>query len=85
MYAQNRSAILTNNYFKYDRANPQKNQEVGVEGGIYMTEREKTRADLFSQISQIIISQAEAARQLGLSIRHVQRLYALYRKLGLKH
>ena len=55
-----------------------------MEAGIYMTQQEKNRADLFSQISQKIISQTEAARQLGLSVRHVQRLYGLYRKIGLK-
>jgi transcriptional regulator with GAF, ATPase, and Fis domain len=49
---------------------------VSIPGGIYMTEQEKNRADLFSQISQKNISQTEAARQLGLSVRHVQRLYA---------
>jgi transposase len=54
-----------------------------MEGGINMTEQEKNRADLFSQISQKNISQTEAAKQLGLSLRHVQRLYALYRKIGL--
>ena len=52
-------------------------------GGIFMTEREKNRADLFSKIDQKIILQSEAARQLGLSVRHIQRLYALYRKVGL--
>lgn len=55
-----------------------------MEGGIYMTEQEKNRADLFSRISQKIISQTEAAKQLGLSVRHVQRLYAQYRKSGLR-
>ena len=49
-----------------------------MKDGIFMTEQEKNRADLFSQISQEKISQSEAARQLGLSLRHVQRLYALY-------
>jgi len=38
------------------------NQEVSVEGGIYMTEQEKTRADLFAQISQKNILQTEAAK-----------------------
>ena len=54
-----------------------------MKGGIFMTEQEKNRADLFSKINQKIISQSEAARQLGLSVRHIQRLYALYRKVGL--
>jgi len=44
-----------------------------MEGGIYMTEQEKNRADLFSRISQKNISQTEAARQLGLSVRHVPK------------
>ena len=50
--------------------------------GIYMTQQEQTRADLFSRISQKNISQTEAAEQLGLSVRHVQRLYSAFRKRG---
>ena len=47
-----------------------------MKDGIYMTDKEKNRADLFSKINQKKIPQAEAVKQLGLSVRHVQRLYA---------
>jgi len=50
--------------------------------GIYMTKKEQSRADLFLQISQKIITQCKAAEQLSLSVRHVQRLYATFLRSG---
>jgi transposase len=50
---------------------------------INMTKREISRADIFSEITQNKISQTKAAEVLGISIRHVQRLYAQYRAKGI--
>lgn len=47
-----------------------------------MTKQEQNRADLFLQISQKLISQTKAAEELGLSVRHVQRLYSRFQKGG---
>ena len=49
-----------------------------------MTKREISRADIFSEISQNKISKTKAAEILGISIRHVQRLYADFKKVGIK-
>lgn len=48
-----------------------------------MTEREISRANVFSEISQKKISQIKAAEILGISARHVRRLYAKYVDKGL--
>lgn len=42
--------------------------------GIHMTKQEQNRADLFLRISQKMISQSKAAEELGVSLRHLQRL-----------
>lgn len=55
-----------------------------MDKGVFMTEREIDRANLFSEISKKNISQVRAAEVLGLSIRQVQRLYAAFRKEGVK-
>ncbi len=50
---------------------------------INMTNHELSRADIFSDISHEKITQAEAARVLNISFRHLQRLYSSYKKLGI--
>jgi transposase len=51
--------------------------------GVYMTQKEVDRANLFLEIGQKNISQSKAAKVLGLSVRHVQRLYGAYRRGGI--
>jgi transposase len=53
-----------------------------VGGGIHMTQREVDRANILIQVSQKKLSQVEAAGILGISIRHVQRLYAAFQREG---
>jgi hypothetical protein len=50
---------------------------------VYMTQEEISRADIFSKISQKKITQKKAAEILGLSERHVNRLYTEFRKTGI--
>jgi hypothetical protein len=50
---------------------------------INMTKRELGIADTFSQISQHKISQTKAAKVLGVSVRHVQRLYSKFKTSGI--
>lgn len=52
-------------------------------GEICMTALENERAKIFLEISQKKISQAKASKQLGLSIRQVQRLYAAFLVQGI--
>jgi transposase len=49
---------------------------------IHMTKREISRADVFGEISQKKVSQAKAAEILGISARHVRRLYSEFKKKG---
>jgi transposase len=51
-------------------------------GEIIMSQKEVSRADVFSEISQKKINQTKAAGILGLSARHVRRLYHEYLKSG---
>ena len=50
---------------------------------VSMTEKEVSRANIFSEISQKKVSKTRAAEILGLSPRHVGRLYAEFKKSGL--
>lgn len=50
---------------------------------INMSEREVSRADVFSDVSRKKISQIRAAEILGISPRHMRRLYADFVKSGL--
>jgi hypothetical protein len=54
-----------------------------MQKGVYMTEPEISRADIFSEISQNKITQQKAAEILGLSDRHIRRLYAKFKKSGM--
>lgn len=47
-----------------------------------MSKKEVSRADIFSQIDQRKIKQVKAAEILGISTRHLQRLYREYRQKG---
>jgi hypothetical protein len=49
---------------------------------VYMTQREVSRADIFSQISQRKISKTKAAEALGMSFRHLHRLYNEFQANG---
>ena len=48
-----------------------------------MTQPEISRGDIFSKISQKKITQQKAAEMLGLSDRHVSRLYAEFLEFGI--
>jgi hypothetical protein len=50
---------------------------------VIMTQPEISRGDIFSEISQKKLTQRKAAEQLGLSERHVSRLYAEFLKSGI--
>lgn len=45
-----------------------------MNGGIYITQEELNRADVFTQISQKRLSQSKAAEILGFSIRQIQHV-----------
>jgi len=49
-----------------------------------MTLKELSRADAFIQIGKKQLSQTRAAKELGLSLRQVQRLYQRFKKEGVK-
>lgn len=51
---------------------------------VIMTQSEISRGDIFSEISQKKITQRKAAEMLGLSDRHVSRLYAEFLEHGLE-
>ncbi len=50
---------------------------------VYMTQPEISRGDVFLKISQKKMTLTKAAELLGLSTRHVRRLYAKFRKSGI--
>jgi hypothetical protein len=50
-----------------------------------MSHKELNRAEIMQQIASKKITQCLAAEQLGLSIRHVKRLYAGYKLIGAGH
>jgi hypothetical protein len=50
---------------------------------VTMTQPEISRGDIFSEISQKKLTQRKAAKLLGLSERHVSRLYAEFLKFGI--
>ena len=51
--------------------------------GVKMTKRDISKVDIFSEISQRKISKTKEAEVLGMSIRHIQRLYADFREFGI--
>lgn len=50
---------------------------------VYMTQPEISRGDIFSKINQNKMTQQKAAELLGLSERHVRRLYAKFKEFGI--
>lgn len=50
---------------------------------VSMSETEISRADIFSKISQKKMTHKKAAEVLGLSDRHIRRLYAKFKKFGI--
>lgn len=52
--------------------------------GVYMTEAELSRAEVFVLISQKRITQSKAAEALNLSLRQIERLYSIFKKYGIK-
>jgi len=50
---------------------------------VYMTQPEISRGDCFSEISQNKMTQQKAAEMLGLSDRHVRRLYTKFKEFGI--
>lgn len=52
--------------------------------GICMTQKEINRTEVFLRIKNKQLTQVMAAKELNLSIRHVQRLYKLFKKNGMK-
>ena len=54
-----------------------------MRGGLILTQPEISRGDVFLKISQKKMTLTKAAELLGLSTRHVRRLYAKFRKSGI--
>jgi len=52
--------------------------------GVYMTDKELSRAEVFMLISQKRITQSKAAEELNLSLRQIERLYSIFKKNGIK-
>jgi hypothetical protein len=53
-----------------------------MEEGVYMTQKEVNRVDIFLRIKNKQITQAKAAKEMQLSLRHVQRLYKEFKSHG---
>ena len=53
--------------------------------GVYMTNKEIERAEVLMKVNQKRMTQAEAATQLNLSLRQVQRLCKIIKKSGIKN
>ena len=64
--------------------NPNKRRINPMYKGINMIKKEVSKVDVFSQISQRKISQTKAAEILGISERHLQRLYIRFKKAGIE-
>ena len=54
------------------------------EKGVYMTQKEVYRTEIFLKIKNKQISQVKGARELNLSLRNTQRLYKLFKYGGPK-
>jgi hypothetical protein len=54
-----------------------------VEEEVYMTKKAMSRADVFIKISQWKITKTTAAKILGITFRHLHRLYKEYQARGL--
>lgn len=52
--------------------------------GVFMTQKEINRTEVFLRIKNKQLKQIQAARELGLSVRQVQRLYREFKKEGIK-
>ena len=50
---------------------------------VFMTEPEISRGDIFLEISQKKLTQRKAAELLGLSDRHINRLYTKFLEFGI--
>lgn len=50
--------------------------------GVYMTQKEIERVEIFSRVKEKRLNQRQAAEKLGISLRQVQRLYKLYQEKG---
>ena len=49
--------------------------------GVYMTEKDISRSEIFLKIKNRLTSQTTAAKMLKLSVRHTQKLYRAYKML----
>jgi transposase len=52
--------------------------------GVFMTEKELYRAEILAKVKDKRLSQSQAAQQLQITIRHLQRLYQSFLKEGAK-
>jgi transposase len=52
--------------------------------GVYMTTKELSRAEVFLKIKNKQLSQTQAAQELNLSLRQIQRVYRQYKTEGVK-
>jgi hypothetical protein len=50
---------------------------------VSMTKREISKGDVLLEVSRNQISKTKAARILGMSVRHLRRLYAEFKKVGI--
>lgn len=54
-----------------------------MEKGVYMTQKELNRVEVLIKISKKQLTQNQAATELGLCLRQVQRLYRVYKTQGI--
>lgn len=52
--------------------------------GVYMTEKDISRSEIFLKIKNRLTNQTTAAKMLKLSVRHTQRLYRAYKEHGVR-
>lgn len=57
---------------------------VSVEEGGYMTKKEINRTEVFLRVKNKQLSQVQAAEELNLSVRQMQRLYREFKKHGVR-
>ena len=50
--------------------------------GVYMTQKELNRTEIFLNVKNKKLNQVQAAKELKLSVRQTQRLYKKFKKNG---
>jgi hypothetical protein len=56
---------------------------VSMNKGVYMTQKEINRTEIFLRVKHKQLKQVQAAKKLKLSVRHTQRLYEQFKNHGM--